>query len=169
MYHNLRLVFRAFDWQSFDWQILLPGWLGLGLIAVDRSLQGRVLRAFAFLGGALFLWLAGISLFGAQGVHAIRFLFAWVSLLVMLAGWGYTLLLRTLDRALTRYAPRYKRPGMAIALLLLCALFLPSLTASIQNLRAHLWEDPRNFVTQYMDTTAASGRYIVSKGNPKLF
>ena len=62
MYHNLRL---AFGW--FDWQILLPGWLGLGLIAADRSQRGRTLRALAFLGGALLLWLAGISLFGAQG------------------------------------------------------------------------------------------------------
>ena len=59
--------------------------------------------------------------------------------------------------------------GIAIALLLLCALFLPSLTDSIQNLRAHLWKDPRNFVTQYMDSTVASGRYIISKGTSKLF
>ena len=164
MYHNLRLTF---GW--FDWQILLPGWLGLGLIAADRSLQGRAQRILAFLGGALFLWLAGISLFGEQDAHAIRFLFAWVSLSVMLSGWGYALLLRALGRALTHYAPRYKRPGITIALLLLCALFLPSLTESIQNLRAHLWEDPRNFVTQYMDSTVASGRYVISKGTSKLF
>ena len=164
MYHNLRLTF---GW--FDWQILLPGWLGLGLIAADRSLLGRALRILAFLGGALFLWLAGISFFGEHAAHVIRFLFAWVSLSVMLSGWGYALLLRALGRALSHYAPQYKRPGIAIALLLLCALFLPSLTESIQNLRAHLWEDPRNFVTQYMDSTVASGRYVISKGTSTLF
>ncbi len=164
MYHNFRFVIAY-----FDWQVLLPGWLGLGLIVADQSLRGRTLRVLSFLGGALLLWLAGISLFGAQGPHAIRFLFAWVSLLVMLSGWGYALLLRALGRALTHYAPRYKRPGIASALLLLCALFLPSLTASIQNLRTHLWEDPRNFVTQYMDSTVAAGRYVISKGTSTLF
>ena len=157
----------AFDW--LDIRVLMPGWLGLLLIIADRSQRGKTLHALAFLGGALFLWLAGISLFDAQDAHAIRFLFAWVSLSVMLSGWGYALLLRALGRALTHYAPRYKRPGIAIALLLLCALFLPSLTKSIQNLRAHLWEDPRNFVTRYMDSTVASGRYVISKGTPKLF
>ena len=157
----------ALDW--LDIRVLMPGWLGLLLIIADRSQRGRTLRALSFLGGALFLWLAGISLFDAQDAHAIRFLFAWVSLSVMLSGWGYALLLRALGRALTHYAPRYKRPGIAIALLLLCALFLPSLTESIQNLRAHLWEDPRNFVTQYMDSTVASGRYVISKGTSKLF
>ena len=157
----------ALDW--LDIRVLMPGWLGLLLIIADRSQRGRTLRALSFLGGALFLWLAGISLFYAQDAHAIRFLFAWVSLSVMLSGWGYALLLRALGRALSHYAPQYKRPGIAIALLLLCALFLPSLTDSIQNLRAHLWKDPRNFVTQYMDSTVASGRYVISKGTSKLF
>ena len=86
MYHNVRYAFTY-----FDWHVLLPGWLGLGLIAIDRSRRGRTLHALAFLGGALLLWLTGISLFGAQDVHAIRFLFAWVSLLVMLSGWGLCL------------------------------------------------------------------------------
>ena len=164
LYDNLT---DALGW--LDYHVLIPGWLGLGLLILDRSLRGRGFRALSFLGGALFLWLAGISFFGAQGPHAIRFLFAWVSLLVMLSGWGYALLLRALGRALSHYAPQYKRPGIAIALLLLCALFLPSLTDSIQNLRAHLWKDPRNFVTQYMDSTVASGHYIISKGTSKLF
>ena len=74
MYHNLRL---ALGW--FNWQILLPGWLGLGLIAADRSLRGRALRILAFLrwcfislvGRNQFLWRARCScdpLFVCQGV-----------------------------------------------------------------------------------------------------
>ena len=164
LYDNL---VDALGW--LDYEVLIPGWLGLGLLFLERFSAGKARHAVIFLLGSLFLWLAGISLFYAQDAHAIRFLFAWVSLSVMLSGWGYALLLRALGRALTHYAPRYKRPGIAIALLLLCALFLPSLTESIQNLRAHLWEDPRNFVTQYMDSTVASGRYVISKGTSKLF
>ena len=164
MYHNFRFVIAY-----FDWQVLLPGWLGLGLIAVDRSRRGRTLHALAFLCSALLLWLAGISLFGAQGPHAIRFLFAWVSLLVMLSGWGYALLLRALNSTLDRLYPQYQRAGMAGAALLLAALFLPSLVDSVENLQWALAEDPRNFVTQYMDSTVAAGRYVISKGTSTLF
>ena len=164
MYHNLRLAFR---W--FDWQILLPGWLGLLLIVDGRSRRDGAQHALVILFGALFLWLAGISLFGAQGPHAIRFLFAWVSLLVMLAGWGYALILRALGQYLARRALRYQRAGMAVALLLLGALFLPSLVDSVENLQWSLWADPRNFVRDYAAATLAPGRYIISKGTSTLF
>ena len=164
MYHNFRFVIAY-----FDWHVLLPGWLGLGLIAVDRSLLGRTLRALCFLCSALFLWLAGISLFGAQGPHAIRFLFAWVSLLVMLSGWGYALILQALGQWLNRQAPQYQRAGMAGGFLLLGVLFLPNLVDAVENLQHAMREDPRNFVREYAAATLAPGRYIISKGTSTLF
>ena len=164
MYRNLRL---AFGW--FDWRVLLPGWLGLLLIIADRSRQDSTQHALMILFGALFLWLAGISIFGEHAAHVIRFLFAWVSLLVVLAGWGYALILQALGQYLAQRALRYQRAGMAVALLLLCALFLSGVVGSVENLRRSLWADPRNFVRDYAATTLAPGRYIISKGTSTLF
>ena len=163
---NIRLAFA-----EFDWPYLFPGWLCLGLIVMDRKRRGRALGALAFLGSALFLWVAGISFFGAHDAydHAIRFLFTWVTLLVMLSGWGYALLLHALGSALNRYLPPYQRIGMYSAFLLLGLLFLPYVAGSVGNLQRSLWEDPRNFVTHYMDRTVAASRYIISSDNSSLF
>ena len=164
LFRNIQL---AFGW--FDWKILLPGWLGLVLPFFGLSFPGKARLATLFLLGSLLLWLAGISLFGAQGAHAIRFLFAWVSMLVMLSGWGYALLLRALGALLKHHYPRYRRPAIVSALLLLAVLFLPSLISSVENLQWTFAEDPRNFVTEYMDRSLASGRYVISKGTSTLF
>ncbi len=164
--HNIRFAFA-----EFDWPYLFPGWLCLGLIVMDRKRRGRDLGALAFLGSALLLWVAGISFFGAHDAydHAIRFLFTWVTLLVMLSGWGYALLLHALGSALNRYLPPYQRIGMYSAFLLLGLLFVPYVAGSVENLQRSLWEDPRNFVTHYMDRTVAASRYIISRDNSSLF
>ncbi len=164
MYRNLSL---AFGW--FDWRVLLPGWLGLFLIIADRSRRDDAQRALIILIVALFLWLVGISLFGEHAAHAIRFLFAWVSLLVMLSGWGYALILQALGQWLNRQAPQYQRAGMAGGFLLLGVLFLPNLVDSVENLQHAMREDPRNFVREYAAATLAPGRYIISKGTSTLF
>ena len=151
-------------------RVLMPGWLGLGLIVADRSLRGRALRALAFLGGALFLWVAGISFFGAHDAydHAIRFLFAWVSLSVMLSGWGYALLLRALGRALdplcassTNDRELYSAPFA----LLRCsyrALLSPSKTCALTFGKTRAISLRTIWIS-----TVASGRYVISgKGPP---
>ena len=164
MYRNLSL---AFGW--FDWRVLLPGWLGLFLIIADRSRRDGARRALIILFIALFLWLAGISFFGVHAAHAIRFLFAWVTLLIMLSGWGYASILQSLGQWLGRQTPQYQRAGMAGAFLLLGVLSLPNLADSVENLQHAIREDPRNFVREYAAVTLAPGRYIISKGTSTLF
>ena len=151
-----------------DWQYLVPGWLGLLLIVRDHSRQVERSRALAVLLTALLLWVVGVSFFGAHGFHVTRFLFAWLSLLVMLSAWGYALLLRALQRVLQQYDRQRQRWGMTLAFLALFALFLPYLSISIEDLRHSLRIDPRNFLTAYMDTSLPSGRYIYSN-DPKIF
>ena len=158
--HNLTAALGRLDY----W-VLIPGWLGLGLLFIDRSLAKKARPALVFLCGALFLWLAGISLFGAHGAHAFRFLFTWVSLLVMLSGWGYVLLLQTLGIIFQRHHPRFLWSARVGALLLLAWLFIPSFIGSVENLQWALAEDPRNFVTEYMDRSLASGRFVINKGS----
>ena len=151
-----------------DWQYLVPGWLGLLLIARDRSWRGERSRALAVLLTALLLWVVGISFFGAT-THAERFLFAWLSLLVMLSAWGYALLLRALWRALQRYDRQRQRWGISLAFLTLFTFFLPYLSASIEDLRHSLRLDPRNLLTAYMDTSLPSGRYSNNNRDTNLF
>ena len=163
MYYNLRLAFA-----SFDWRILLPGWLGLALFTVDRSMRrGKTLHALAFLGGALFLWLAGISLFGAQDTHVIRFLFAWVSLLVMLAGWGYALLLRALESSLTRHLPRRRKFAVGAAGALLLAINLPNAWTALNDTWQATLPDQRNFLAAWADSTLPASKYIATFDNRK--
>lgn len=171
IFHNIRLAFA-----EFDWPYLFPGWVCLGWFILVRNRRGRALGAIAFLGSALLLWVVGISFFGAHDAHdhAIRFLFTWVTLLIMLSGWGYALLLRALNGAslgstLNRYLPPNRRLRFYIAILLLGLLFLPYWAGAIENLQRSLWEDPRNFVTHYMDRTLIAGRFIVSSDNSSLF
>ena len=162
MFHNLR---SAFGW--FDWQILLPGWLGLGLIAADRSLRSRTLRALSFLFSSLFLWLAGISLFGEQGAHAIRFLFAWVTLSVMLSGWGYALLLRALDKTLIGHAPRRRKFAVGAAVALLLAIHLPNAWEAADNAWQATLPDQRNFLANWADGTLPASKYVTNFDNRK--
>ena len=161
---NLRHTITA-----VDWRVLAPGWLGLLLLRIEPRGQGGKGARLALLPilGTLLLWPAGLSVFGAHGLHNLRWLFAWISLTVMLAGWGYALILQALEQYLTRHALRFQRAGMGGAFLLLSALFLPSAVDSIENLQRSLWEDPRNFVRDYAADTLASGRYI-SSGNSNL-
>ena len=125
----------------------------------------------AFSGSALFLWIVGVSFFGTHDDydHAIRFLFTWVTLLVMLSGWGYALLLPALGNLLNRYLPSDQPLGKHLAMLLLGLLFLPYFVASVENWQRSLWEDPRNFVTDYLDRTVAAGPFVISRDNSSLF
>ena len=160
LYYNLA---AALGWLNY-W-VLIPGWLGLGLLFWDRPSPGKARQAIAFLFGALFLWLAGISLFGEQGKHAIRFLFAWVSLLVMLSGWGYALLLQRLYRSLSQHTPQRRNliVGMAVALLL--ALQIPNVFEAVERTRQATLPDQRNELAIWADRTLPASQYIASPGN----
>ena len=111
----------------------------------------------------MLLWPAALSVFGTHALHNLRWLFAWISLTVMLAGWGYALIFRALARYLARHPLRYQRAAMGGALLLLAVILLPDVIESIGNLQRSLWEDPRNFVRDYAANTLASGRYISTR------
>ena len=156
---NLRAAIAA-----VDWHVLAPGWLGLSLLWVEPKGLGRrrALLAFLPISGALFLWPAGLSVFGAHGDYIVSWLFAWLSLTMMISGWGYALIWRALRRRLASISPPRAGVVKVLALIVLLALFLPSAVDSIEDLRRAMWEDPRNFVRDYAADTLASGRYISS-------
>ena len=83
----------------------------------------------------------------------------------MLSGWGYAIILREWRQRLRGRPLPQQRAGMTGALLLLGVLFLPSLVDSVENMQWALAEDPRNFVTEYMDRSLASGRFVINKGS----
>ncbi len=160
LYYNLA---AALGWLNY-W-VLIPGWLGLGLLFFDRSLSGKARKAMAILFGALFLWLGGISLFGEQGVHAIRFLFSWVSLLVMLSGWGYALLLQRLYRSLAQHTPRRRNFAVGAAVVLLLAIQIPNVLEAVGQTRQATLPDQRNELAIWADQTLPASQYIASPGN----
>ena len=160
LYYNLA---AALGWLNY-W-VLIPGWLGLGLLFRDRTLTDKARQATAILFGALFLWLTGISLFGEQGVHAIRFLFAWVSMLVMLSGWGYALLLQRLYRSLSQHTPKYRNFAVGAAGALLLTLQIPNIGAALDQTRQATLPDQRNELARWADRTLPASRYIASPGN----
>ena len=157
---NLRHAIAA-----VDWRVLAPGWLGLWLLWVEPKGLGRqrALLAFLPISGALFLWPTGLSVFGAHGGFIVSWLFAWLSLTVMISGWGYALIWRALGRHLASLSPPRAAVVKGLALIVLLALFLPSAVDSVENLRHALRVDPRNFVRDYAADTLASGRYISSR------
>ena len=158
--HNLT---AALGW--LDYWVLIPGWLGLGLLFWDRLYRGKARQALVFLCAALFLWLAGISLFGEQGVHAIRLLFSWVSLLVMLSGWGYALLLQRLYRSLAQQTPRRRNLALGAAVALLIAIQVPNVLEAVEQTRYAALPDQRNELAQWADRTLPASSYIASPGN----
>ena len=158
--HNIR---SASTW--FGWQYLLPGWLGLGLVFTARMRQRLVLVELAFLGSVLFLWVAGISFFGKHGFHEIRFLFTWVTLLVMLSGWGYALLLQRLYRSLSHLPPQRRNWAIGGAVSLLIALQIPNVLESVAQTRQALLPDQRNELAQWADRTLPASKHITSHDN----
>ena len=151
------------DWLNY-W-VLIPGWLGLGLLFWDRSPNGKARQALIFLGSALFLWLGGISYFGEQGINAIRFLFAWVSLLVMLSGWGYALLLQRLYRSLSHLPPQRRNLALGAAVALLIAIQVPNILEAVEQTRYAALPDQRNELARWADRTLPAGKYIATPGN----
>ena len=160
LYYNLA---AALGWLNY-W-VLIPGWLGLGLLFWDRPSPGKARHALVFLCGALFLWLTGISLFGEQGKHAIRFLFAWVSLLVMLSGWGYALLLQRLYCSLAQHTPQRRNFAVGVAGALLLTLQIPNIGAALDQTRQATLPDQRNELAIWADRTLPASQYIASPGN----
>ena len=153
----------ALGW--LDYWVLIPGWLGLGLLFWDRSYPSKAREALVFLFAALFLWLAGISLFGEQGIHAIRLLFSWVALLVMLSGWGYALLLQRLYRSLSHLTPQRRHRVVSAALALLIAIQIPNILEAVELTRYAALPDQRNDLAQWADRTLPASPYIASPGN----
>ena len=160
LYDNLA---ATLGWLNY-W-VLIPGWLGLGLVLWDQSYKGKARQALVFLFSALFLWLTGISLYGEQGVHAIRFLFAWVSLLVMLSGWGYALLLQRLYRSLSQHAPQRRNWAVGVAAALLLILQLPNIWGSLEQSWQATLPDQRNELAQWADLTLPASNYIATYEN----
>ena len=158
--HNIRSASA-----QFGWQYLLPGWLGLGLIFTARMRQRLTLGALAFLGSVLFLWVVGISFFGKHGIHAIRFLFTWVSLLVMLSGWGYALLLQRLYHSLSHLPPQRRNGAIGGAVALLIALQIPNVLETVAQTRQALLPDQRNELAQWADRTLPASKHITSHDN----
>ena len=158
--HNLT---DALGW--LDYWVLIPGWLGLGLLFWDRSYQRRARHALVFLFAALFLWLAGISLFGKQGIHAIRLLFSWVALLVMLSGWGYSLILQGLYRSLAPQTPQRRNLAVGLAAALVLAIQIPNVLEAVEQTRYATLPDQRNELAQWADQTLPANLYIASPGN----
>ena len=160
LYENLS---AALSWLNY-W-VLIPGWLGLGLLFRGRPATDKARQALAVLSGALFLWLAGISLYGSQGVHAIRFLFTWVSLLVMLSGWGYALWLQWLYRSLPHLDPQRRNWAVSAAVALLLALQIPNVLEAVAQTRDATLPDQRNELAQWADRTLPAGHYIANYEN----
>ena len=153
--HNIR---SASAW--FGWQFLFPGWLCLGLIFTDQMRQRRTLDALAFLGSVMILWAVGISFFGKHGIHAIRFLFTCVSLLVMLSGWGYALLLNWLYQYMSQQAPQHRQIAVSVAGILLLALQISNAWEAVgQSWQATL-PDHSNELAHWADRTLPAGPYI---------
>ncbi len=153
---------------AFDLRVIIPGWVGVGIILNRRCREAVFTIAVLLL--LAFTWLFGVGFWGDQGFHAYRFLIFMMALLVFLAGVGYAAWVRFIHSWLVSHTPRI-RPwaGQLTLLLLLFAVYLPQLLASVQDLRRHLWFDPRNLVRDYMDLTLASGNYVISKGTSNLF
>ena len=164
IFHNIR---SASAW--FGWQYLFPGWLGLGLVFLDRKRQRHTLGALVFLGSAMFLWAVGISFFGKHANNAIRFLFTCVSLLVMLSGWGYILILQRVYHSLGHLTARQRLLVVAVAGSLLLALQIPNVLEAV----AQSWEaslpDQRNELVQWADRTLPTSPYIANYEHSAIF
>ena len=162
--HNIGSAFA-----QFGWQYLFPGWLGLGLVFTARMRQRRALATLAFLGSALLLWVAGISFFGNHGGNAIRFLFTWVSLLIMLSGWGYALILHRLYRSLSHLPPQRRNLALGAVLALLIALQLPNVFESAEESWQAALPDQRNDLVRWADQTLRAGPFIANYANNRIF
>ena len=152
---------------AFDLRVMIPGWLGLGILLSRR--QREAVFTIAVLLLIAFAWLFGIGFWGDQAFHAYRFLIFMMALLVFLAGLGYAAWARFIHSWLVRRTLRVRPWAGRLTLLLLFLVFLPQLLGSVGDLRRHMWFDPRNLVRDYMDLTVASGSYVISKGTSNLF
>ena len=160
LWYNIITAFR-----ESDVRVLIPGWLGLGLLFWDRSYQGKARQALAILLGVLFLWLAGISLFGEHGLQTNRFLLAWLSLLVMMSGWGCALILQKLYRSLSQHTPQHRYWVVGVVGALLLAIQLPGVSGVVALTRNRTLPDQRNDLAQWADRTLPASNYIASPGN----
>ena len=156
-------VIAAFS--GMDYWVLIPGWLGLGLLFWDRSYRGKARQALAIILGALFLWLAGISVFGEHGIYTTRFLLAWLSLLAMMSGWGYALILQKLYRSLSHFSPQRRNLALGAAAALLIAIQVPNVLEAVEQTRYAALPDQRNELAQWADRTLPTSSYIASPGN----
>ena len=151
---------------AFDLRVMILGWLGVGFLL--RRRQREAVFTIAVLSLVALIWLFGIGFWGDQAYHSYRFLIFMTTVLIFLAGVGYATWARMLHTWLVRRLPRVRPWASGLTLLLLFVVFLPQLLGSVHDLRRHMWFDPRNFVRDYMDLTAASGKYVISKGTSNL-
>lgn len=166
--HNLRVILAEIDTRvSFSGNlgiVILPGWLGLLFLAWDREIGREQRFAIATIILSAAAWLLGISLFGTAD---FRQLVAAATTVTLLAGIGYAGWWRLLS-ALPKRFPTMRAHWLRVAsLVLVFALNLPNLRASIANAYEATLPDQRNDLARYMDTTLASGKHIATYDNHK--
>ena len=83
----------------------------------------------------------------------------------MLSGWGYALLLRALDKTLTRYAPQRRKFAVGAAGALLLAIQLPSAWAALNDTWQLTLPDRRNFLATWADGTLPASKHIANNDN----
>ena len=151
---------------TFDLRMMIPGWLGVGILLSRRQREAVFTIVVVLL--VSFALLFGVGFWGDQGFHSKRFLIHMTALLVFLAGVGYATWARTLYTWLVRRLPRVRPWAGGLTLLLLFVVFLPQLLGSVGDLRESMKFDPRNLVRDYMDQTVAGGGYVISVGSNRL-
>ena len=145
--------------RPLDLRLLLPGLAGLAILALRRNREIRYCLALPVI--AVLAWTFGLSLFGKTDA---RQMVAPATLLMLLAGTGWTLWLRALrDWSSGRVASRWAR----LAPIALMILTLPSLQASLANAHEHTLPDRRNELATWADTTLAPGKFFATVENHK--
>ncbi len=148
--------------RPLDLRLLLPGLAGLAILALRRNREIRYCLALPVI--AVLAWTFGLSLFGKTDA---RQMVAPATLLMLLAGTGWTLWLRALRDWSTRLAPHWGRLAPGALLLALLILTLPSLQVSLANAYEHTLPDRRNELATWADTTLAPGKFIATIENHK--
>ena len=165
---NLRVILAEIDPSvSFSGGfgiVLLPGWLGLAFLAGNGGLVREQRFALVTIALPAAAWWVGVSLFGPA---PFRQMVPLATILTLLVGIGYARWWHLLSGLPKRY-PIIRRNWLTIAALTaLLMLNIPNLRDAIVNAYEATLPDQRNDLTQYMDTTLASGKHIATYDNHK--
>ena len=143
---------------NLDLRPLLPGWLGLVLLARERS--GKKYLALFLIVLSMLSWYFSIALFDDK----FRFLLAPVSMAILFAGIGYGFWWRAAGPWLARFG-QFRWLPAAAALVALALLNLPNLQASVADLRDKMLPDQRNDLAVWADGSLPASKYITNINN----